>query len=373
MLKQGSIYKCHCSAEFYTSIDTEMHVQRCTALTAIQRSALIFELNPLTLPSEAAEQAATPSIHMGEAPKVEHIPATRGDSPYAFTAAGEQVIDDLLMLAINPSVTVQLDGPSGMGKSVVVREVARRMYRDAMAINAHPGMDVGQLVGQMFPRATNNGITLQWEDGDLTKAIKEGIIFFFEEATRAPQEMMSRLFGLLDQGFGYYNLPEAGIRDVPIHEDFWMVLTSNPAGAGYQTARMDPALQSRIGAVFQIDQPLADERVILSRILAPTNAEVGHNMVERFLHFAFDTRRKDSNGFDRGVNTRDLIYAATLQAPRNGKHALRSVLPGWKATLKLCPDNPSESALLSSKQASLQQYVGMRAALGQEISPVNGA
>ena len=233
------------------------------------------------------------------------------------------MIDELLMLAINPSITVQLDGPSGMGKSVVVREVARRMYRDAMAINAHPGMDVGQLVGQMFPRATGTGITLQWEDGDLTKAIKEGIIFFFEEATRAPQEMMSRLFGLLDQGFGYYNLPEAGIRDVPIHDDFWMVLTSNPAGAGYQTARMDPALQSRIGAVFQIDEPLADERVILSRILAPNNEEVGHNMVERFQHFAFDTRRKDANGFDRGVNTRDLIYAATLQV--RGFNASRAI------------------------------------------------
>ena len=69
MLKQGSTYKCHCGAEFYTSIDTEMHVQQCTALTAVQRSALIFELNPLTLPAEAAEEMATPSIHMGEAPK----------------------------------------------------------------------------------------------------------------------------------------------------------------------------------------------------------------------------------------------------------------------------------------------------------------
>ena len=323
MLKQGSTYKCYCGSEFYTSIDTEMHVQNCGVLTVTQRAALIFELNPLTLPAEAAKEMATPSISTDKAPKVEHIPATLGDSPYAFTPAGEQVIDELLMLAINPSITVQLDGPSGMGKSVVVREVARRMYRDAMAINAHPGMDVGQLVGQMFPRATDTGITLQWEDGDLTKAIREGIIFFFEEATRAPQEMMSRLFGLLDQGFGYYNLPEAGIRDVPIHDDFWMVLTSNPAGAGYQTARMDPALQSRIGAVFQIDEPLADERVILSRILAPNNEEVGHNMVERFQHFAFDTRRKDANGFDRGVNTRDLIYAATLQV--RGFNASRAI------------------------------------------------
>ena len=46
-------------------------------------------------------------------------------------------------------------------------------------------------------------------------------------------------------------------------------------------------------------------------------------MVERFQHFAFDTRRKDANGFDRGVNTRDLIYAATLQV--RGFNASRAI------------------------------------------------
>jgi nitric oxide reductase NorQ protein len=323
MLKQGSTYKCHCGAQFYTSIDTEMHVQQCTALTAAQRAALIFELNPLTLPVEVMEAHATPSIGMGEAPKAEIIPATLGDSPYDFTEAGEQMIEELLIAAINPKITVQLDGPSGMGKSVVVREVARRLHKDAMAINAHPGMDIGLLVGQMFPRATEHGMTLVWEDGDLTKAIKEGIIFFFEEATRAPQEMVSRLFGLLDQGFGYFNLPEAGVRDVPIHDDFWMVLTSNPAGAGYQTSRLDTAFQSRMGMVLEVNEPLADERKVLTRLLAPNNEQLGHAIVDRFLHFAFDTRRKDANGFDRGVNTRDLIYAATLQA--RGFSACRAI------------------------------------------------
>jgi len=329
MLKQGSTYKCYCGAEFYTSIDTEMHVQQCGALDPRQRAILIGELNPMAQPVEPMPGDTTPSVSsvnhvsMGEVPKVEYLPRTLGDSPFVFTKAGEQVIEELLLCAINPRITVQLDGPSGFGKSVVLREVARRLYQDAMAINAHPGMDIGLLVGQMFPRVTEHGMTLVWEDGDLTKAIKEGIIFLFEEATRAPQEMMSRLFGLLDQGFGYYNLPEAGVRDVPIHDNFWMALSSNPAGAGYQTARMDIALQSRIGAVFQIDEPLADEQAILAKIFAPNNEEVGHNMVERFQHFAFDTRRKDANGFDRGVNTRDLIFAATLQA--RGFNASRAI------------------------------------------------
>ena len=221
------------------------------------------------------------------------------------------------------AIPAQLDGPSGFGKSVVAREVANRLLRRYMAINAHPGMDISLLVGNMFPRPTEHGMTLVWEDGDLTKAIKGGWIFFFEEATRAPQEMVSRMFGLLDQGFGYYNLPEAGIQDVPIHELFWMLFTSNPAGAGYQTSRLDTAFQSRTGVVFEINEPLADERAILTNILAPNNSEVGHNIVDRFMHFAIDTRRPDPNGIQHGVNTRDLIYAATLQT--RGFDATRAI------------------------------------------------
>jgi nitric oxide reductase NorQ protein len=318
MLRQGSTYQCNCGSSFNNSLDCEVHVAGCVSINDIIRAKLLGELNPTVGATFEAYNKAAEVIHTDrEQPKTEWIHPTPGESPFIFTPAGEQIIDELMKLAPHAGVdaiSAQLDGPSGMGKSVVVREVAWRLLREAMAINAHPGMDIGLLIGSMFPRPTEHGMTLVWEDGDLTKAIKEGIIFFFEEATRAPQEMVSRLFGLLDQGFGYFNLPEAGIRDVPIHELFWMILTSNPAGAGYQTSRLDMAFQSRMGAVFNISEPMADERAILTKILAPTNSEVGYNLVDRFLHFAVDTRRPDSNGFDHGVNTRDLIFAATLQA-----------------------------------------------------------
>ena len=75
---------------------------------------------------------------------------------------------------------------------------------------------------------------------------------------------------------------------------------------------MDTALQSRLAVCYEIDEPLADERAILTDLLAPTNTQDGHDMVDRFIHFAIDTRRKDESGIDFGCNTRDLISAATL-------------------------------------------------------------
>ena len=338
MLRQGSTYQCNCGSKFTNSLDCEVHVAGCVSINDIIRAQLLGELNPST-PGAVFKVDQPLAVFQDE--------VASGKSPYIFTAAGEQLIEELMRLAPRAggvdAISAQLDGPSGMGKSVVVREVAWRLLREFMAINAHPGMDISLLIGAMFPRPTEHGMTLVWQDGDLTRAIKEGIIFFFEEATRAPQEMVSRLFGLLDQGFGYFNLPEAGIRNVPIHELFWMILTSNPAGAGYQTSRLDMAFQSRMGSVFNVSEPMADERAILTKILAPTNSEVGYNLVDRFMHFAVDTRRPDSNGFDHGVNTRDLIYAATLQArgfqaPRAIELSIGNKYPASKPVIMHCSD-----------------------------------
>ena len=263
--------------------------------------------------------AAMSTVEAEHAPEVEHqdtvvaySPPVPDPSPWVFTERGEQMIRELLLCAIAPGINTLLIGESGYGKSVVVREVARRLGRTYSSLNAHPGMDIGLLVGQMFPRPLpQGGITLEWSHGTLTQAIISGSIFFFEELTRAPQEAVSRLFGLLDQGFSYYNIPEAGIDDVPIDPNFWFVGTANPAGRGYQTSRLDPALESRFGAIFEINEPLADEAAIINNILPDAKFGLTGPRLQRFV---FDTRRHDGGLEDAGVNTRDLVSAAQLIA-----------------------------------------------------------
>ena len=310
MTTQPQTYSCGCGHRSRSFLDNVAHVQACDKITAEDKVSL---LKAQVGRKPASVQAYTPPSPAPMAIPRPAVPAV-GESPWKFTKTGEDIIAELLCIAEDPNMPVELRGRSGCGKSVAVREVARRLgNRPNMAINAHPGMDISLLVGGMNTNPLpQGGITVEWADGDLTKAIKEGYVFFLEEATRAPQEMVSRLFGLLDQGFGYWIIPEAGIRNVPIHKDFWFVATSNPAGMGYQTTRLDTALQSRLSVVYEIDEPLADERAILTGILAPTNAQDGHDMVDRFIHFAIDTRRKEESGLDSGVNTRDLISAATL-------------------------------------------------------------
>ena len=136
------------------------------------------------------------SVRTEHAPEIEsqdtavaYSPPASDPSPWVFTERGEALIRELLLCAIAPGINTLLIGESGYGKSVVVREVARRLGRTYSSLNAHPGMDIGLLVGQMFPRPLEQGgITLEWSHGTLTQAIINGSIFFFEELTRAPQE-----------------------------------------------------------------------------------------------------------------------------------------------------------------------------------------
>ena len=58
----------------------------------------------------------------------------------------------------------------------------------------------------------------------------------FEEITNAPQELLSRLFGLLGTDGCHCSLPEAGIDGVGAHLNFWFAATGNPVGSGYHTA-----------------------------------------------------------------------------------------------------------------------------------------
>jgi len=76
----------------------------------------------------------------------------------------------------------------------------------------------------------------QWQDGSLTPSIKTGGLLLFEEITNAPQELLSRLFGLLGTYGCHCSLPETGINGVEAHLNFWFASTGNPVDSGYPTA-----------------------------------------------------------------------------------------------------------------------------------------
>ena len=71
------------------------------------------------------------------------------------------------------------------------------------------------------------GSQIGWQDGIITDSVRMGKLVLAEELTRAPQEAVSRLYGLLDTSHRSWSVPEGGF-DVPVHENFCMIATANP-------------------------------------------------------------------------------------------------------------------------------------------------
>ncbi len=142
-------------------------------------------------------------LHTAPAPVTAQAEVSPG---YRLTPEGERIGRQIA--SFNPEPILIL-GPAGTGKSLLIRHIAQQLGIDFVAVNAHQGLDISQLVGLWRPVQTESGITIEWEDGSLTRSVKTGGLFLFEEITRAPQELLSRLFGLLDTD-GRYLAPAGG-------------------------------------------------------------------------------------------------------------------------------------------------------------------
>ena len=159
-------------------------------------------------------------------------------------------------------------------------------------------------VGMWRPHSDDRGgVSLVWEDGVLTRSIRNGDVFFLEELSRAPQDATARIFGLMDTSFRFWGLPEAGVGDVPVNDDFWLIATANPSSSDYYTYNLDRALQSRFTAVYNIDGPMCDEEAVISEVIDKATAK-------RLMRVVLDTRKDPA----AAINTRDLMLCAELIA-----------------------------------------------------------
>ena len=217
---------------------------------------------------------------------------------FALNADGQQIADEIERVYPDP---VLLLGGSGLGKSMLAKHLADKVGGGFVSINADEGMRLEPIVGTWRPQPLDQGVTVEWEDGALTSAVRDGGVFLFEEISRAPQELLSRLFGLLDSDNRSWSLIERGGDAVTVNADYWFIATGNPVGRGYNTRRLDTALLNRFAAIYEIDQPLAPEPDIL-KAYAPAH------VVDGLIKFATDCR----SNRDTYVSTRDLVQAARL-------------------------------------------------------------
>src|SRR3546814_877095 len=87
-----------------------------------------------------------------------------------------------------------LKGPTGVGKTRLVQAMANDFGRPLITVACHEDLTASDLVGRYLLKG---GETV-WEDGPLTRAVKEGAICYLDEVVEARADTIVVLHPLLD-------------------------------------------------------------------------------------------------------------------------------------------------------------------------------
>lgn len=137
----------------------------------------------------------------------------------------------LLVAGIEDGDKSLLTGPTGSGKSSLVKYVCAKLNRPFIRINMSGDVESSSLFGTLVVR----GGATAWEDGAITEAAKYGAVCLVDEWELMPAEIAMGMQNLLEDG-GYLYLKEkpgtSEDRTVVPHDNFRLVFAGNTVGQG---------------------------------------------------------------------------------------------------------------------------------------------
>ena len=233
------------------------------------------------------------------------------DPMYAFHESSRDVIVWFLMEKADP---LYIYGPSGCGKSSQIRQIAARLNYPVFEATGHDRLEFPDLIGHL---SVQNG-NMEFQDGPLTMAMKQGGIFLFNEADLCSPSTLAGLNTILDGS--PLCIAENGGELVTPHPMFRFVVTANSNGASDETGLYQGIMRQNIAfmdrfIVVEIGYPKPEvELDLLARLFPSLPSEIATRMVD----LANDVRKNfmgnstAHDALDVTLSTRTLIRWAEL-------------------------------------------------------------
>ncbi|GAA2569761.1 CbbQ/NirQ/NorQ/GpvN family protein [Mycolicibacterium diernhoferi] len=217
-----------------------------------------------------------------------------------YRAVNDEV--EVFHAAARRGAPVLLKGPTGCGKTRFVEAMAHELGRDLITVAGHEDMTSADLVGRFLLKG---GETV-WVDGPLTRAVREGAIFYLDEVVEARQDTTVVIHPLADHR---RELPvdRLGIT-LPAAEGFQLVISYNP---GYQSVlkSLKESTRQRFIAIELGFPPPDVEREVVAR-----EAGVDPSTADILVRLANTIRNLDGSPLREVASTRMLILTAGLVA-----------------------------------------------------------
>ena len=152
---------------------------------------------------------------------------TLEDEPYYLPLADEV---ELFQAAYEQRLPVLLKGPTGCGKTRFVEYMAHQIYRGSadtpeqplQTVACHEDLSATDLVGRFLLQ----GDETVWQDGPLSRAVKEGSICYLDEIVEARKDSTVLIHSLTDHR-RILPVEKLGLI-LEAHPNFLLVISYNP-------------------------------------------------------------------------------------------------------------------------------------------------
>ena len=204
---------------------------------------------------------------------------------------------------------ILLQGPTSSGKTSMVEHLARVSGHHFVRINNHEHTDLQEYLG--FYASDDTG-KLQYKEGVLVQALREGHWIVLDELNLAPTDVLEALNRLLDDNRELL-VPESQ-EVVKPHVNFMLFATQNPAGAYGGRKRLSRAFRNRFLEIHFDDIPEDELETILRERtqIAPSFCERIVSVYKRLALLRQSTRLfEQRNSF---ITLRDLFRWALRRA-----------------------------------------------------------
>lgn len=217
--------------------------------------------------------------------------------PY-YRPTGHEV--ELFEHAYRNRLPLLIKGPTGCGKTRFIAHMAARLGRPLYTVACHDDLSAADLVGRHLIGEAGT----YWQDGPLTRAVREGGICYLDEVVEARKDTTVVLHPLTDDR-RILPLERTG-ETLVAPAGFMLVVSYNP---GYQNVLkgMKPSTRQRfVSLQFDFPAPDVEQEIVMAE------AGVDALLARRLVNLAGSLRILKAHDLEEAASTRLVVYAASL-------------------------------------------------------------
>ncbi|HSJ48249.1 MAG TPA: CbbQ/NirQ/NorQ/GpvN family protein [Gammaproteobacteria bacterium] len=207
---------------------------------------------------------------------------------------------ELFEHAYRRQLPVMIKGPTGCGKTRFVAYMAAKLGRPLITVSCHDDLTAADLTGRHL--ISDQGTT--WNDGPLTRAVREGAICYLDEIVEARKDTTVVLHPLTDDR-RMLPLERTG-ETLQAPPEFMLVVSYNP---GYQNLLkgMKPSTRQRFTAL-QFNFPAPEVEIAI--LMRETGCD--ERLAQRLVGLVGGLRALKDHDVEEAASTRLLVYTANL-------------------------------------------------------------